>query len=668
VSLTTQKRSAPKHVQARETRRLESGFGPWKAPLLIIATQIAVLGYLIRGSFFIADDYQAFGLAHIEGFGSTLLFTPGYGNLAPTERFLHWFALSIAPMNYGLGEAIILVLTAATLVSLLWVLRELRVDPVITLAAIFFVGSSTIVLYEVFDFDQVSFLFPASACMLAVTALLIRWIRTGSTPVLVASWVLFGLSFLTQERLLILPIYLVIVRYLVLPYRLPLGGKRKPWADWRLWTPYAVIELAYYGYYRSLAEHHPPDFADTFSFFEQAAQMFVRVLLGLPLQGVPGWVTPIGWLAILGVFVAILVASRNKSRRKALLGSTVFFLVAFCVNMFAVFQGVGGIYSIAGILSLPAYYFDPLLALAIAAGLATSPLASAPQPSEGLPLSESEERAPASLRWPVVAGCAALVALHVALLPFGMSNVLDSQGGQRLAASWVPTLRSSLSTADRAQTPTTVLPLTMPAPIVPAFEAPFQLEQTFLPLLPEFRDSDRGPVRITGPTGQLETARALDSVTVTGPQVFHQLGRGNGLSAHVNASGETCFTGRKAGGQFNIVLPRTVSGGQIAVDARIKTARPLTMIPFGVRPPLTANTLAVNVPAGNHRLVVALEGSTSVKDVGFYDLNANVDFCLGGVQVAAVGVAASPSDGQCQNVDSYGSPLANREPCGVAWQ
>jgi hypothetical protein len=63
---------------------------------------------------------------------------------------------------------------------------------------------------------------------------------------------------------------------------------------------------------------------------------------------------------------------------------------------------------------------------------------------------------------------------------------------------------------------------------------------------------------------------------------------------------------------------------------------------------------------------VALDGTTSVKDVGFYDLNADVDFCLGGIQVAGVGVAFS--DGQCQSVDSYGSPLANREPCGSAWQ
>ena len=296
MSSKTHNRGSPKHRRIKTPKLGQSGFGPWKAPLLLISGEVVVLGYLIRGSFFIADDYQSFGLAHSEGFGSTLLFTPGYGNLAPTERFLHWIALAIAPMNYRLGEAIILALTMAMLVSLLWVLRELRADGAVVLASIFIVGSSTIVLYETFDFDQVTFLFPASTAMLCVTALFIRWVRTGSTVILVTSWVVFGLSFFTQERLLILPIYLVVLRYFVLPYRMPLGGRRKPWADWRLWLPYAAIALSYYVYYRSLAEHSRPDFSSTSTFFRMGAEMFMRALVGLPLQGVPdGSLQSSGW-------------------------------------------------------------------------------------------------------------------------------------------------------------------------------------------------------------------------------------------------------------------------------------------------------------------------------------------------------------------------------------
>jgi hypothetical protein len=662
------KTGGPRHLRAKDTNLGLRRFELWKAPLLLIAAQVAVLGYLIRGSFFIADDYQAFGLAHYEGLGSTLLFTPGYGNLAPTERFLHWMALSISPMNYGLGEAIILALTTGVLVSLLWVLRELRAHPVVILTAIFIVGSSTIVLYEAFDFDQVTFLFPASACMLCVTALFIRWIRTGSTWVLVGSWVVFAASFLTQERVLIVPVYLVVVRYLVLPYRMPPGGRRKPLADWRIWLPYGAIALSYYAYYRTLAEHSHPDYATTFTFFRMAGERFLRALVGLPLDGVPKWIAPIAWLGILAIFVAILVASISKKRRRALLGATVFFLVAFGANLFAVYQGVGGVDGIHGIVSQLQYYLDAVLALAVAVGIATSPLVSASEPLSGQPVEGLEESAVISLRSPLVIGCAIVVVLHVALLPFGISNVLDSQGGQRLAASWVPTLRSSLATANRARIPTTVLPLTMPSAFVPAFEAPFELQQTFLPLLPEFRGADNGSVSIIGPTGQLEPARALDSVTLTGQQVTQRLGQSYQLSMHVDSSGDTCFTGKKPGGQFRVLLPQKVEGGQIAIDLRLTATYPLTMTPFAIGPPQRVNTVSVTVATGDHRVVVAVEGGTSASIVGFTELSANPDFCVRGIQVAAVGVASASSNDRCQSVDQYGSPAGNREPCGVKWQ
>jgi hypothetical protein len=665
VSTETLKKDIPTHVRAEDTKLGRGGFGPWKAPLLVIVAELAVLAYLIRGSFFYADDYQAFGLARYEGFGATLLFTPGYGNLAPTERFLHWLPLSFAPLNYGLGEAIILALTAAVLVSLLWVLRELRADPVVTLTAIFIVGTSTVVLYEAFDYDQVTFLFPASACILCVMALFVRWIRTGSTLMLVASWVVFGLSFFTQERLLLLPLYLVIVRYLVLPYRMPPRGHRKPWADWRVWTPFAAIGLAYYGYYRGLAEHSHPDYGTTITFLRLAVQVFLRTLLGLPVEGVPRWLIAVEWLAILGILVAVLIASRVKSRRRALLGATVFVVLTFVANLVAVYQGTGGVLGISGIVPQLQYYLDPMLALALGVGLASSPLASASEPLTGRPISDPTDPATISLRSPLVIGCAVVVILHIALLPFGLSNVLDSQSGQRFAASWVPTVRSSLSAADRARTPTTILPLTMPATFVPGFEAPFQLEKPFLALLPEWRNSESGPVRIIGPTGHLELARAAGSVSMTGPEVTQHLGPAYGLSSHVNSSGDTCFTAKSAGGQFRIVLPQTVSGDQLAVDIHLSTTHPLRLTPLVSSPKVTINAFPETMPAGDHRLIAALQG-TPAGTIGFIGLSEDAEFCVLGVQVAAVGVGSPQSD-ECQAVDVYGTPTGSREPCGE-WQ
>ena len=398
-----------------------------------------------------------------------------------------------------------------------------------------------------------------------------------------------------------------------------------------------------------------------------AAEGFLRVLVGLPLQGVPRWVTPVEWLTLLAVLVTILVACRVKRRRKALIGATVYFVAAFAVNLFAVFQGVGGAVGISSIVGVQQYYLDPILALALAVGMVTSPLVSAADPKQGLEIECSTTPVSISLRSSVAWVCAAFVLLHIALLPFGMSAVLDSQGGQRLAASWVPTVRSSLSAADQSRTPTTILPLTMPAAFVPGFEAPFQLEQPFLPLLPEWQGSDRGSVKIIGPTGSLEPARALDSITLDGSQVTHGLAPPSRLSTHVNSNGDTCFTSRVEGGEFGISLPHKVSGGQIAVDIHLSTARPLTLTPFVVGPPLAANELPETVPAGNHRLVAALQGN-SAGIIGFAYLNAHADFCVHSIQVAAVGAASGPQADQCHKVDIYGSPVGNREPCGATWQ
>jgi hypothetical protein len=144
------------------------------------------------------------------------------------------------------------------------------------------------------------------------------------------------------------------------------------------------------------------------------------------------------------------------------------------------------------------------------------------------------------------------------------------------------------------------------------------------------------------------------------------------LSKHINHSGETCFTSKVDGGQFRLVLPQIVRGDQIAVDIHLATARPLTLTPFVISPPYGPPQTAVNqlpetVPAGNHRMVAAFR-STPAGVVGFTDLNAGADFCILGVQVAAVGVASLPHTNQCQNVDMYGSQVGTRGPCGVKWQ
>jgi hypothetical protein len=266
-----------------------------------------------------------------------------------------------------------------------------------------------------------------------------------------------------------------------------------------------------------------------------------------------------------------------------------------------------------------------------------------------------------------VIGCIAIVALHVALLPFGVSNVLDSQGGQTYAANWVHNVRSSLAAVDQAQAPTTILPLTMPAAFVPGFEAPYELEQPFLNLLPEWHGSDRGQVVIIDSSGHLQPARAIGGVTLTGPEAAEHLGPAYSLSTHVNGSGDACFSSKTDGGQFRVVLPQTVTGEQLAVSLQLDSRHRLSLTPFVIGPPaVTVNYFPETVPAGSHRMMASLQ-STPATIVGFSGVPANADFCVQGIQVAAVGVPSPSQPGQCQPVNIYGTAAGPLEPC-VKWQ
>ena len=219
--------------------------------------------------------------------------SPGDDNLAPTERFLHWLPLSIAPMNYGLGEAIILVLTAALLVSLLWVLRELRADPVVTLTVIFFVGTSVIVLYEAFDYDQVTFLFPGQYLHVVRLGIvhpmdpdrehpLPRGFVGGLRSLLPHARTITRSPCLSADSALLgAPVSNAARRTQETLGRLASVGFRLRRSPWRT---LAITD--------SMPRSPPPNTRLSSPSSRVATALFVRALLGLPLQGVPRWVTP----------------------------------------------------------------------------------------------------------------------------------------------------------------------------------------------------------------------------------------------------------------------------------------------------------------------------------------------------------------------------------------
>ena len=486
-------------------------------PLLVIALLTGYIGFMIRGSYYFADDFLTFGYAHQLGLSWSLVFLNLFGHVAPTERLLHYLPQSISPFNYAVGEAIILILYAALMLSFLWVLRELRVGSTVTLTLLFLAGTSTVLLNETLYYDQTVFLLPASTFILCVTALFLRWTRTGQGWALYASWLVFAVSFITQERPLVVLVYLVLLRYVVLPYRRAPGGNRRWLSDWRIWLPFGAIAVAYVTYYLTIAPQSHTKDSVILTFLRLAGQAFMRVAIGIPITNASAWIT---WVELSALVILVALLLIFSPRRQLILRAAVFFVVCFIVNLEPVVQGIGGILGAKGVAFQVQYYVDALFALGIAVGLGSSDwvwqgratLTQAPRHRKA---AEGNHRN--SLRLVVIA-CAAFVVLHVALLPFGISSINQGNTAQAVGRVWVGNLRHSLAAID-ASHPATLIPLTVPPSFDPSFESPFNLESSFFPLLPGWHDSQTGPVEVAGPTGALVPSSAGDAVSVSPSRV-----------------------------------------------------------------------------------------------------------------------------------------------------
>jgi hypothetical protein len=629
-------------------------------PLLLIALLTAYTGYMIRGSYYFADDFLTFGYAHRLGLSWSLVFLNLFGHVAPTERLLHYLPLSVSPFNYAFAETIILVLYAALMLSFMWVLRELRLSFVVTLTLLFLAGTSTILLNETLYFDQTVFLLPASTFILCVSALFIRWTRSGQAWALYLSWLVFALSFITQERPLVVLVYLVLLRYLVLPYRQAPGGKRRWLADWRIWTPFAAIAAAYVGYYLTIAPHSKTNESLILTFLRLTGQAFMRAVIGIPITNVWTWTT---WLE-LGVVVLIVGGLLVFSpRRQLVFRATVFFIVCFLVNLAPVLHGIGGIIGAGGVAFQVQYYVDALFALGIAVGLICSDWV-----WQGRAWSARRARHKAEgssnngFRWTVIA-CAAFVVLHIALLPFGVRSINSGNVGQTIGRSWMGNLRHSLAGIDAAH-PATVIPLTMPPSFDPTFEAPFNQESSIFPLLSEWHDDDNGPVEVAGPTGGTVVTSAGDSVGLNSQSLA--FASAIDLSRAPGPAGESCFRGNGRLGRLWIELPHTVTGGVVAGNVSVNTRQPFTLLPISVdeKSHISVSQYPQTVRQGNSRIFVVFPGR-SVATVGFADISPRSHFCIAGLQVGSV--LEHFVGTTCQEIDLYGNPK-NVVDCGVPWR
>ena len=114
----------------------------WMAPLFVIVAELALIGWLIRNSYYTADDWIMFSVAKSNGLSWRTLGFNLYNHFAPVEWLLHLFIQDVAPLDYGPGMAIILALCAGMLFALWWTLNVLEAPRPVVLGGIIVIGTS----------------------------------------------------------------------------------------------------------------------------------------------------------------------------------------------------------------------------------------------------------------------------------------------------------------------------------------------------------------------------------------------------------------------------------------------------------------------------------------------------------------------------------------------
>ncbi len=638
----------------------------WWPIVLIIAIVAVLCAVLIRKSYLRDDDFLNAGVARRYGFSWPLFRFNGFGHLAPIDRLIHLLWMNVSSFSYNVAAVLIVAMFVGLLVSLWWVLVELQVPTVVVACVVGFVGTSVIVLHIALWFDQAAFLMPASSFILVVVASYLRWERTGRSRWLIVSWILFSLSFLTQERPLVVLAYLLLLRYVVVR---PHGTyfSRRILGDWRLWIPYAAIAAIYLWIYVAggYFQRKPmPSTSQILDYLRLVGIEFPRALIGLPSIGAPQWTTDVLLLTTAVLIVAIVrLALRDSRAWKA----SVFAIVCFLVNVFPVMSGRVGIYGPLPVATDIQYLLDPMLSLAIAVGIGTSRWLVDPSRHRHAFRPDLAGRHATSAGIGVVGGIVAalLIIVHLTIVPTGINHELGVENSAATVRNFVNNLRSGLTSVDRMSGKATILPMIAPEQVVPAFLSPYNFEGLVFPILPEWHDYQTGPVLAVGSDGTLVATTSSDTAVVAGQDV-----RGSSVWTNIvpvdSPPGETCARGNEKTGGLTINLPTTVSGTAIGADIHLSSNRSFVGT-LGTAASTTSvyNALATTFPAGQSKRVVTwVEGSTADRLL-ITSITPDSRFCIASVQVGSM-VTFPDASGVCHAIDDDGG-LGRPTFCGVVW-
>ena len=577
---------------------------------VIVAGSLAVLAWRLWGTGFLWDDFVNFRQAQLEPLSLEHLLSPTSGHFAPGHRLGDWVLQNLLSRSMVAAQVILLAGFAVTVVLFHRILVELSrpgsVPLVLTLLYATSIVHPFVLRWWASGLDRV----PATIGTFVAILAWLRFVRTGRRWLVAVSVAALGLSLLFYVKPVFVPVYLVLMRVLLLEPRRPVRETAAAAArEWWVWASYAAVVVpflvVYVGMYPLDQSERPnPGSVATYLvtvWFETVAPNLAGLLVN------HGAWSPADLASVVvgqAVVVAALVWSVRRSRL-ALRGWAFFGLVAL---LNAVVVGATRITPLFGpgfTAHLLHFNLEIVIAFHLAAA-ATLPLLGVGSGARPGRRAGAVNAGPAL----VAAGCAAVVGLSW----LGAYRLTGPDWWGARSRVWVDTVEAELDRArDGAGRDLPLVDGVTPNYLVPDVAPPYNSHSEILALLDGRArfDAGDGPLLEVRRDGSVRTvtfvARAgadLATLAASGVAVV-----GQGRAEQVDDG--LCLDGGRDGAVLTLLPGSPLEGaGHVALSYRARGEMAVSLVvepePDSALGPGLSRFRVVNLPAGSRTTVFDL--------------------------------------------------------------
>ncbi len=375
-----------------------------RVPVLIVAAiAVGLQGILAAQSYFTGDDWihivkahdlvSKGGLPDIHYLGDIVFI-----HYAPGLRLGYWTLESFAPLDWAAGQAGLLVLFAGCLFVLNRIFTKLFGERRSNLVLLLLFGTSILLVTSFLWFADGLHKLPSTFCSLvAIDAYLTYW-KTRSKAALAISVAAISLGSLFYVKVLLVPLYLVMIRLLFLEER-PRRALRILWEERWTWLAFAPTAAIYLWNYLANYSHtrgpspslHLLGNYLWLNWFKGVTPALAGIEVGPHAARSGTLFASVAQIALIGVIALSIHLKRSAWR------AWVFWLVAFSTNAALVGLGRLGTMGVDRVGQELRYDTEMAWLLPLALGFAFFPGLTAARP------------APARFRWTTRAGTRAAV-------------------------------------------------------------------------------------------------------------------------------------------------------------------------------------------------------------------------------------------------------------------